>query len=109
MNFDEQLQQALRRKDAPAGFEARVLRRIADGASRQELERGPRWRRAAALGLAASVIIGVAGSRYVSVRRAAEAERNKQKVETALRIVSETLQAVQIKVTNATVIQRREP
>ena len=103
--FDHQLEKALRRKTPPSGFEDRVLERIVDAAKRQQPKGGRRWIRPAGLGLAASLLFGIAGARYVNDRQAAQAERNKQMVETALRVVSETLQTVQIKIANASVIR----
>jgi hypothetical protein len=103
--LDHQLEKALRRKTAPPGFEERVLRRIADSGNTRRPTGVRRWIRPAALGLAASLLLGIAGLRYASDHRAAQAERNRQMVETALRVVSETLQAVQVKVAKASAIR----
>ena len=110
--FEHQLEKALRRKAPPPGFEERVLRRITDSGKRPQ--RARRWIRPAAFGLAASLLLGIAGARYASDRQTAEAERNRQMVETALRVVSETILAVQNKVAEASVIrgdrnEAREP
>jgi hypothetical protein len=102
--FDHQLEKALRRKTPPPGFENRVLRRLAETRGGSQPSRR-RWIRTAGFGLAASLLIGIAGVRYVGERQAARAERNRQMVETALRVVSETLQAVQDKVAHASVIR----
>jgi hypothetical protein len=112
--LDHQLEKALRRKTAPPGFEDRVLRRIADSGRTPRPTGVRRWIRPAAFGLAASLLLGIAGVRYASDHRAAQAERNRQMVETALRVVSETILAVQDKVAKASVIrgeryETREP
>jgi hypothetical protein len=108
-NLDRELQRALRPNTPPAGFEARVLRGIAEHGRITEplsARRGVRRVRPLALGLAAAVLLAIAGVRYETYSEAARtAERNREKVATALRVVSETLQTVQIKVANASVIR----
>ena len=64
MNLEHELQQALKRKSPPRGFEDRVLSRIAAGEAIQSPEPGTRWARRL-LPLAASLAIAFGGSYYV--------------------------------------------
>ena len=107
MNLEHDLQQALKRKQPPDGFEDRVLERIAAGTPAQSTL--PRWNwRPFALPIAASVALLIGGGYYVSQRDAqgrapesrqyAEGERAAQQVVLALAIASEKLSEAQTRV-----------
>ena len=89
MNLDQQLRRALERQEPPPGFEKRVLSaRRAGGTAR--------W---TALGLAASLLIGLGGFWYWTDRQEVlRAERARREVEIALLITGEKLNQIQIKV-----------
>src|SRR5688500_16636806 len=122
MNMDNELRDALRRKQAPADLAERVLARIneqptvrqaAPASSRLHLSgRGATRRQAALPGgqgfgsqgvrrwLAAAAVLAVAAGgaeRYYTQQRAAEAARVQEELRIALQITSETLAVVQSK------------
>jgi Flp pilus assembly protein TadB len=106
VTIEDQLQRALRRREPPAAFATRVARAVSDRPPDQSGRRwsGPKHRRAA-LGLAASLLLGAAGViDTVRQQRARHAEESRQQVEHALQIVSRTLQDVRVKVATATMI-----
>jgi hypothetical protein len=105
--FEEELREAMRREDAPAGFAERVLVR-----AREPQTQGPWWRswfagaNVHALRYAAAVVLIVAviaGSleyrRYEREQR--EGQAAKQQLMLALRIASRKLQYAQAKVNRA--------
>lgn len=96
MSFDTELGRALRRKEPPPGFAARALAQIA--VTRRRKPAPARWI-AVALGIAASLVMTIAGVRfYVHRQEVREAERVTREVEIALRITSEKLNEVQLKI-----------
>ena len=104
-NVDDEIKQALRRVDPPAGFAERVLQRVtAGGASTARSGGVPvrlvraktmfRWAAAAALAL---TVTGGAWYR-AELRRQAQGEEAKRQVLLSLRLASSKLQFVQAKV-----------
>jgi hypothetical protein len=108
MNMDNELRDALRRKQAPADLADRVLARINEQPA-QERQAGPtsigrlrqgigapgvrRW-------LAAAAVLAVAAGgaeRYYTQQQAAEAARVQEELRIALQITNDTLAAVQSK------------
>ena len=93
-NFEDDLRDALRREDPPAGFVKRVVRRVPD-----ERRRGRR-KTIAVWAAAAAIVIAIAGGmRYSAVERAREdrarGEAAAEQVREALRITGSKLQVVQ--------------
>ena len=111
MNLEHDLQQALRRKEPPEGFEDRVLERVASGEPERAALPTSDWRRFA-MPIAASIAIVIGGSYYVIQRDAqslvpastpyAEGERAAHNVVRALAIASEKVSEVQNKVEEIT-------
>jgi hypothetical protein len=112
-DMNDELRRALRRVEPPAGFAEHVVDRVADGdapatAARQAAEhvllRRPlvRWATAAALA------IGVTGGGvwYRAEQRQAQGEEARRQVLIGLRIASDKLQSVQLKL-NSNINQRR--
>ena len=104
MNLDDELRLALQRKNPPAGFDRRILTRIASGDTVSNPASRPRWRRFV-LPIAASLLFTFSGTYYVQQREQwvarqqwAAAERATRDVTLALHIASEKLAAVQTKV-----------
>jgi uncharacterized protein HemX len=104
MNLDHELRQALKRKDPPAGFDRRVLTRIAAGDVVRSSGVGPSWHRVV-LPVAAALVLTVAGTYFVHQREQRQAreqwiaaERATSEVAFALQIASEKLAAAQTKV-----------
>ena len=102
MNIDNELRDALRRKQAPSDLADRVLARINSG----EAEMQPQTSRSGAGShpvlrwLAAAAVLAVAAGgaeRYYTQQQAAEAARVQQELRMALQITSDTLAAVQSK------------
>ena len=108
MNIDDELREALRRKQAPADLADRVLARINEQPAQQR-QAGPtssrlrqgyggqgvrRWLAAAAV---LAVAAGGAERYYTQQRQAAEAARVQEELRIALQITSETLAVVQSK------------
>lgn len=101
MNIDDELREALRRKQAPADLADRVLARINEQPAQQR-QAGPtssgqgvrRWLAAAAV---LAVAAGGAERYYTQQRQAAEAARVQEELRIALQITSETLVVVQSK------------
>jgi hypothetical protein len=100
MNMDNELRDALRRKQAPADLADRVLARINEQQAPAR-QAGPtssgqgvrRW-------LAAAAVLAVAAGgaeRYYTQQQAAEAARVQEELRIALQITSETLAVVQNK------------
>jgi hypothetical protein len=96
-NFEQELKDALRRRQPPAGFAERVLQRTADR------RRPPAWR-AGHLAAAAVVVAAIGGGTIAyesirSVRAEREAgEAARDQVMVALEIAGSKLQLVQMKV-----------
>jgi len=88
--IEDLLKKALERRRAPLGFASRVTARL-------PVERGRPWRPLAAMGLAASLLvgIGVGGVRYREYREGQEA---KAKLMLALEITAEKLEMARRKV-----------
>ena len=98
MNMDQELRDALQRKQAPGDLADRVLARINAGEAKAT-SRGPgsngvlRW-----LAAAAVVTIAAGGAeRYYTQQQAAEAARVKEEIRIALQITNDTLVRVQHK------------
>lgn len=109
MNIDEELREALRRKQAPADLADRVLARINEqpvqqrqavptsvGHVRQGLG-APGVRRWLAAAAVLAVTVGGAERYYTQQRQAAEAARVQEELRIALQITSEALAVVQTK------------
>lgn len=99
MNLEEELKQALGRKDPPEGFAARVMARV------REQESTPRWmawfqKPALAWAFAAAFcFMLVAGVQVQNARlERARGEQAKEQLMTALRIAGAKLHDVQVKV-----------
>ena len=92
MQFDDQLRNAFRRQEPDAAFAERTMAVIR---SRSRKDRG-RWRMSSAwIGIAAAVLLVLAGI-TVAVNHQ-RVVRARQEVELALRIASQTLNHVQLK------------
>ncbi len=101
MNLEHELRQALRRTSPPAGFDQRVLDRIASNAAVPAPSPQTRWTRLA-LPVAASLTLALAGGYYLQQHERQEqqvqAEQAARDVVQALQIASEKVSAVQVKV-----------
>ncbi|HET9196510.1 MAG TPA: hypothetical protein VFO21_26715 [Vicinamibacterales bacterium] len=108
MNIDDELREALRRKQAPADLADRVLARINEQPAQERqavpISIGHRRQGMGAPGvrrwLAAAAVLAVAAGgaeRYYTQQRAAEAARVQEELRIALQITSETLAVVQSK------------
>jgi len=104
-DMNDDLRRALRRVEPPAGFAERVLERAASGdtpataarrGTARVLLRGPlvRWATAAALAIA----VTSGGMWYRAEQRQAQGEEARRQVLLGLRIASDKLQSVQLKV-----------
>ena len=114
-DMNDDLRRVLRRVEPPAGFAERVLARAAGGgapamAAHQAAPRvvpgGPLLRWATAAALAIAVTSG--GVWYRAEQRQAQGEEARREVLIGLRIVSDKLQSVQLKV-NPRINQHRAP
>jgi hypothetical protein len=97
MNIEQQLQDALRRKQPSRDFTDRVLARIdaPDAAQAAAPSRRRQWLAAAA----AAALLAAGGARYYAHQQVvAEAERVNQDIRLALQITSEKLALVQARV-----------
>jgi hypothetical protein len=95
MNLENDLERALGRKDAPAGFADRVMQRVDVEGARGESPAAMRptwWRAAAASFTLAAMLGGYATHRVVEHRRG---ERAKEQVLTAMRIAGEKVRYAQ--------------
>ena len=94
--FEQKLRNALRRKPAPAGFEARVLAARAEAIASREVPRR-RWFPAWAAAVLAAVLIVSVGSweRQREIRERAAGEAAKARLELALRITGAKLRKIQ--------------
>jgi len=107
---DADLQRALGRREPSAGFAERVLERVRSEGARpadRRLHASSPVRRerawiAAGLALAASIFVATGILHVEYARREAGAQRAAADLEVALRITTEKLQQVQVKVTNVT-------
>jgi len=87
--FERDLRESLRRKQAPPAFAARVLARTRES----EVHKTYRWRWLAA---AALIVLAVSGMIFVrEQRRRAESERAKQQLMVAFRITGSKVREVQ--------------
>jgi hypothetical protein len=100
MNMDQELRDALQRKQAPPDLADRVLARINNGEAAPASNRGPgssgvfRW-----LAAAAVLAIAVGGAEtYYTQQQAAETARVKEELRVALQITNDTLARVQSKI-----------
>jgi hypothetical protein len=92
VQFDDQLRNAFRRQEPDAAFAERTMTAIR---SRSRKDRGRRRMSSAWMGLAAAVLLVFAGiTLAVNHQRVVRA---RQEVELALRIASQTLNHVQVK------------
>jgi hypothetical protein len=99
MKLDEDLREVLSRRQAPDGFAERVMVRIA--AEQHPAGRASGWRgssflqRIAAVAILTSILGGVAVHEVNARRHAAEGERARREVMTALHIASAKVRAAQ--------------
>jgi hypothetical protein len=110
MNLEQQLRQALERRDPAAGFDRRVMSRVAKGPSAPPASRARR-NGVVALPVAASLMLAFGAAYYVQQQRSADAtaihsQQTVDDVVLALRIASEKVAAAQAKVEEIT---RYEP
>jgi hypothetical protein len=90
--FDDDLRESLRRREAPAGFADKVLART------RETEKKPRPATWQWLAVAAMVVLMIGGVGLVrEQRRQAEGEKNKEQLMVALRITGSKLLKAQSK------------
>ena len=94
--FDEELREALQRRQPPAGFAERVLARI-PGAAPQRQKPSFRWQWLAAAA-AAVLILTVGLAFYRQHLRRIEGEKAKDQVMLALRVTGSKLRGVQERV-----------
>jgi hypothetical protein len=93
--FEEQLRQAMARRDPPADFTQRVLGRVEREQRRNSGSGAPGWFRAWRLAAAAAALLAVGGSVFYQQRaRAAQGEAAKQKLLIAFRIAGTKLHQV---------------
>ncbi|MFB3829408.1 MAG: hypothetical protein ACE15B_21745 [Bryobacteraceae bacterium] len=99
MNLDQELKNALGRKEPPEGFAARVMAQV------REREAGPRWmawfqKPVMAWAFAAAFcLMLLAGIQFQNARlEQARGEKAKEQLMTALRIAGQKLHEVQVKV-----------
>jgi len=101
MNMDQELRDALQRKQAPGDLADRVLARINNGEGAPASNRGPgshgvfRWLAAAAV---VAIAAGGAERYYTQQQQAAETARVKEELRVALQITNDTLARVQNKI-----------
>ena len=95
--FERNLHEALRRREAPPGFEARVLARTREMKQDRQTHRSWRWSWLSATAAALLVVILVALPLYRERQRQAEAVRSREELILALRITSSKLRLVQEK------------
>jgi hypothetical protein len=111
MSLEQELRQALKRKDPARGFDDRVLSKIASGET-APIRLGTRRWGLASLPIAASLILSFGAAYYVHQQQRqaddalAHAEQTTRNVVLALQIASETISAAQAKVEEIT---RYEP
>jgi hypothetical protein len=110
MNLEQQLRQALERKDPAAGFDDRVMSRVATG-SRARAGAGARRNSAVFLPVAASLMLAIGTAYYLQQQRRpdvapAHTEQAVHDVVLALQIASEKVAAAQAKLEEMT---RYEP
>jgi hypothetical protein len=92
VQFDDQLRDAFRRQEPDAAFAERTMAAIR---SRSREDRRPRRLSAAWLGIAAAVLLALGGINVALNHQ--KGVRARQEVELALRIASQTLNHVQLK------------
>ena len=108
MNLEQELRRALSRKDPPAGFDNKVLSRVAAGETVKTPAPIRRWPRAA-LPIAASLMLAFGATYYVQQehqRQAREAQAHTEQaardVVLALQVASRTVAAAQARVQEIT-------
>ena len=96
-DLEQQLKNALARKDAPEWFEAKVMAGIRREEAMKVGRPGPRWRWRWASALAASVVViaGVAWQHERVVQQRAAGENAKARLELALKITRAKLQRIE--------------
>ena len=99
--FDDDLREALRRRQPPSGFAGRVLVRVRELETTSKPHYGWRWMAGAAM--AAVLVLAVSVSAYREHRRNIEGERAKEQVMLALRLTGSKLQSVQQHVQQRTI------
>jgi anti-sigma-K factor RskA len=93
--FEDQLRQAMARREPPADFTKRVLERIEQQERRKARAGAAGWFRAWRLAAAAAALLAVGGSVFYQQReRAARGEAAKQKLLIAVRIAGAELHQV---------------
>ena len=103
---DDDIRQALRRVETPAGFTERVVARALKGSESLSGQRGPAWSAAggsmARWAAAAVLAVAVTGGVWyrAELRRQAEGEAARRQVLLSLHIAGTKLQHVQAKVLN---------
>ncbi len=111
MSLEQELRQALKRKDPASGFDDRVLSKIAAGETAPLRLGTRRWSRAW-LPIAASLILSFGAAYYVQQQQQRQAdalahsEQTTRNVVLALQVASKTISAAQAKVEEMT---RYEP
>lgn len=98
-NLEEQLKNALARKDAPAWLEAKVMAATRElpqrGSVWQSLAHGGRVRWASAVAVIALAVSGIAWQHQRAVSERAAGEAAKARLELALRITSTKLRKIE--------------
>lgn len=95
MDIEQDLKNALRRKDAPAGFTDRVMKAVRNDASRPATQHWRGWRAVAAAGVLTAMLGGWTAHKVIERR---EGQRAAAEVRIAMHITSEKLQEAQDKV-----------
>lgn len=96
-DFEQQLKNALARKDAPEWFEAKVMAAVRREGGKQAGRPVLRWRWATALIATVLVIGGVTWQHERAVRERAAGEDAKARLELALKITRAKLQKIELK------------
>jgi hypothetical protein len=95
--FERNLHEALRRREAPPGFETKVLARTREMEQAAKTQRAWAWSWRWATAAAMLVAIFVAFPAYRERQRQAEAEKSRDELLLALRITNSKLRLVQEK------------
>lgn len=108
MNLEQELRRALKRKEPTAGFDDRVLARIASGETVHIPETRRRWARVS-LPIAASLVLAFGSTYYLQQQQQRQMRENQAQTEQAardvvlaLQIASETISAAQARVQEIT-------
>ena len=100
---DQDLRRALGRREPPAGFAERTLARIASHRANPLSPQSKRAWRWMAAGMAASLIVAVGVNEVTTHRRDIAAKKNADELTLALRITSEKLREVRVR------LEHRQP